>query len=286
MPEQAFSTFEPAQLASCVVFASPHSGAEYSAAFMNQTILDPLAIRSSEDAFVDQLFVSAREFGAPLLAARVPRAFLDLNRSPEELDPALIEGVRRQGHNPRVASGLGVVPRVVANGRAIYRGKLNMSEVRQRIDRYWRPYHAELGRLLDVSRRQFGRAILIDCHSMPHEAMDGVSRSITRRPDIVLGDRFGASAGSDIVDQIEAAFERAGFVVARNTPFAGAYITQAYGRPSRHQHAVQVEIDRSIYMDERAVVPNDRFEEVCSLLRGVAAEIAAIGYEDISLAAE
>ncbi len=286
MNNQAFSTFEPAQLASSVVFASPHSGSEYTAEFMAQTILDPLAIRSSEDAFVDQLFFSAREFGAPLLAARAPRAFLDLNRSPEELDPALIEGVRRQGHNPRVASGLGVVPRVVSNGRAIYLGKLSMAEARRRIDAYWRPYHDELARLLESSRRRFGRAILVDCHSMPHEAMDGVSRSAARRPDIVLGDRFGAAAGADVVDRIEAAFERAGFVVARNAPFAGAYITQAYGRPSRQQHAIQVEIDRSIYMDERAVQPNSRFEEVRGLLRGVVAEIAAIGYEDLSLAAE
>lgn len=286
MPKVAFTTYEPERSTSCVVFASPHSGSDYCDEFMAQTILDSRVIRSSEDAFVDQLFLSAPEFGSHLLMAGAPRAYIDLNRSPDELDPALIEGVRRQGHNPRVASGLGVIPRVVSNGRAIYRGKIPMTEVRRRIDGFWTPYHAELGRLLDQSRARFGRAILVDCHSMPHEAMDGVSRKVARRPEIVLGDRFGAAAGADIVDRIEAAFVRAGFAVARNAPFAGAYITQAYGRPSRQQHAVQIEIDRSIYMDEATILPNARFEQVRALLRGVVSEIASIGYEDLPLAAE
>ena len=286
MPKVAFATYEPVQPTSCVVFASPHSGSDYCPEFMGQTILDPLVIRSSEDAFVDQLFMSATEFGSPLLTAGAPRAYVDLNRSPDELDPALIEGVRKQGHNPRVASGLGVIPRVVSNGRAIYRGKLTMDEARYRIDRFWTPYHTELARLLDRSRERFGRTILVDCHSMPHEAMDGVSRKAARRPEIVLGDRFGAAAGAEIVDRIEAAFVRAGFAVARNAPFAGAYITQAYGRPSRQQHAVQIEIDRSIYMDETSVLPNNRFEQVRDLLRGIIADIASVGYEDMPLAAE
>lgn len=286
MPKVAFATYEPVQPTSCVVFASPHSGADYCPEFMRQSILDPLVIRSSEDAFVDQLFMCATEFGSPLLTAGAPRAYVDLNRSPDELDPALIEGVRKQGHNPRVASGLGVIPRVVSNGRAIYSGKLSMKEAQYRIDSFWTPYHTELARLLERSRERFGRAILVDCHSMPHEAMDGVSRKSTRRPEIVLGDRFGAAAASDIVDRIEAAFVRAGFAVARNAPFAGAYITQAYGRPSRQQHAVQIEIDRSIYMDETSVLPNERFEQVRNLLRGIVADIASVGYEDVSLAAE
>jgi len=286
MPIAAYHLSRPAQLRSCVVFASPHSGAEYSESFMQSSVLDRHAIRSSEDAFVDRLFDAAPDHGAPLLAARMPRSFVDLNRSREELDPALIAGARRYGHNPRVASGLGVIPRVVANGRAIYRGKLPMDQAQQRIRQYWQPYHEALQTLLDESHAQFGQAILIDCHSMPHEAMDGMSRSSGHRPEIVLGDRFGAAAAGDVVDQIEAAFVAAGLKVARNTPFAGAYVTQAYGRPSRSQHAVQVEIDRSLYMDEKAIRPNGNFKAFRALMHQVTADIASFGYGQMPLAAE
>lgn len=271
---------------SCAVFASPHSGLEYPASFMGRTVLDQLTIRSSEDAFVDRLFDCVTVFGAPLLAATVPRAYVDLNRSPDELDPALIEGVRRHGHNPRIASGLGVIPRVVSNGRAIYSGKLSRIEADTRIQRYWHPYHAALKRLLEQAQRDFGQAILVDCHSMPHEALDGVARKAAQRPDIVLGDRFGAAAGGEIVDEIEAAFASAGLNVTRNAPFAGAYTAQAYGRPSRRQHAVQVEIDRSLYMDEARIEPNANFNAFRELMRGVAARIADIRAQDLPLAAE
>ncbi len=286
MPPSAFDLNLPERRVSSVVFASPHSGSRYTVDFLRQTTLSRLAIRSSEDAFVDRLFGCAPEFGVPLLCAAMPRAYVDLNRSPDELDPALIEGVVRRGQNPRVASGLGVIPRVVANGRAIYAGKLPMSEAQDRIDRYWRPYHLTLQQLLDQARQAFGQAILVDCHSMPHEAMDGVARAGLRRPEVVLGDRFGAAAGGEIVDRIEAAFAAAGLTVTRNAPFAGAYITQNYGRPSRRQHAVQVEIDRSIYMDEKEIRQNANFDRLCRLLRDVIADIAAIGQTRVPLAAE
>ena len=286
MPKTAFDLIEPEQTRSAVVFASPHSGCDYPDWFVRRSVLDRHAIRSSEDAFVDRLFGAAPDFGAPFLRACAPRAFVDLNRSPDELDPALIHGVRRHGHNPRVASGLGVVPRVVANGRAIHRGKISMDEARARIDHYWRPYHAALQTLLDQAHDRFGQAVLIDCHSMPHEAMDGVARSASPRPEIVLGDRFGAAADSQIVDRVEAAFAAAGLTVSRNAPFAGAYIAQAYGRPSRRQHAIQIEIDRALYMDENRIEPNANFEAFRTLLRGIIGELAAIGYEDLPLAAE
>ncbi|WP_299694438.1 N-formylglutamate amidohydrolase [uncultured Tateyamaria sp.] len=286
MPKVAYDVLHPEKRTSCVVFASPHSGRDYPWTFVRKTLLDEKTIRSSEDAFVDQLFDSAPAFGAPLLTAGAPRAFVDLNRSADELDPALIEGVRRQGHNPRVASGLGVIPRVVANGRSIYRGKLPMTEAERRISLYWRPYHQMLQKLLDGAYQQHGQAVLIDCHSMPHEAMDGIARSGVKRPDIVLGDRFGAAASGEVVDVVEAAFAAAGFTVARNAPFAGAYITQAYGRPSRHQHAVQVEIDRALYMDERLIRPNSAFDEMRQRLQTVIAEVANFGQTRIPLAAE
>ena len=286
MPKVAYEVLHAEKRTSCVVFASPHSGRDYPWSFLRRTILDEKTIRSSEDAFVDQLFDMTPQYGAPLLKAGAPRAFVDLNRSMDELDPALIEGVRRQGHNPRIASGLGVIPRVVANGRVIYRGKLTMREAERRIDLYWRPYHQMLQKLLDGAHQFHGQAVLIDCHSMPHEAMDGNARGGMARPDVVLGDRFGAAASGDIVDLVEAAFSAAGFTVARNAPFAGAYVTQAYGRPSRNQHAIQVEIDRSLYMDERLIRPNADFDSVRERLRSVVAEIATIGQMRVPLAAE
>ena len=286
MPIRAYDVVTPAANRSCVVFASPHSGRDYPWSFIRSSVLDEHAIRSSEDAFVDQLFDCAPQFGAAFIRAGAPRAYVDLNRACDELDPALIEGVRRTGHNPRVSSGLGVIPRVVANGRAIYRGKLTAAEAEDRIENVWRPYHGKLQELLDAAHQRHGQAVLIDCHSMPHEAMDGVARAGVQRPNVVLGDRFGAAAAGEVMDRVEAAFISAGFVVTRNTPFAGAFITQAYGRPARGQHAVQVEIDRSLYMNETLIRPNGVFDEVRAALRQVVAEIARIGEGRIPLAAE
>lgn len=267
----------PAARTTSVVFASPHSGRKYPASFLRRAVLDEQEIRSSEDAFVDDLFSSATDHGAPLLLAQAPRAYLDLNRGADELDPAVVADVRRVAHNPRIASGLGVIPRVVANGRVIYNGKLTMAEAHERIANVWRPYHDTLQTLMDEARSTFGEAVLIDCHSMPHEALATVGPPGAARPDIVLGDRFGAAAASSVVEKVEAAFASAGFKVARNMPFAGAYICQHYGRPSRRHHAVQVEIDRSIYMDEARVKPNDNFDAFKAVLDGVIAEITDIG---------
>jgi len=285
MSRDAFRLEVPKVRTSSVVFASPHSGREYPWAFLRKSVLDERAIRSSEDAFVDLLFEDAPSMGAPLLAAEAPRAFIDVNRSADELDPALIEDVRRTAHNPRVASGLGVVPRVVANGRAIYRGKLTRKEAEARIRLFWEPYHAQLSKLLRESLDLFDEAILIDCHSMPHEAIDQVAHP-HGRPDIVLGDRFGAAANPEIVDRVEHAFRAAGLRVVRNAPFAGAYVTQHYGRPSRAQHVVQVEIDRALYMHEESIRPNGNFGAFRTLMRRVVADIVEIGQKTMPLAAE
>jgi len=249
-------------------------------------VLDDKTIRSSEDAFVDRLFDSAPDHGAVFLKAGAPRAYIDLNRGQEELDPALIEGVTTRTNNPRIATGLGVIPRVVANGRSIYHGKMKLDEAQARIETYWRPYHATLQRLMAENHARFGQSILVDCHSMPREAVAQLSRSPSGRPDIVIGDRFGASASSEIADRIEAAFAFAGFNVARNAPFAGAYILRQYGRPSKGHHAVQIEIDRSIYMNEPKIEPNENFGRIRTVLRGIIAEIAEIGRDSSSLAAE
>ncbi|MGV8952864.1 MAG: N-formylglutamate amidohydrolase [Cypionkella sp.] len=280
----SFRILHPARQTSAVVFASPHSGRDYSAAFLDQSLLGADAIRTSEDAFVDQLFADAPRFGAPLMLADVPRAFLDLNRAPDELDPAVIAGAPRLAHNPRVASGLGVIPRVVAGGRPIYSGKLSLAEADDRLTRHWHPYHAALRGLLDDTHARFGEVTLIDCHSMPHEAIEGHSRNGQRHPEVVLGDRFGASANREVTDHIEAAFAAAGLRVARNTPFAGAFIAQSYGRPVARRHVVQVEIDRRLYMDEATITPRADFEAFRSLINGVMAELT--GGKALQMAAE
>lgn len=276
MPDPATEAFvlkRPVRPVGPMIFASPHSGRDYPAAFLAQAILDRQAIRSSEDAFVDQLFAAAPGLGAPLLVARAPRAFIDLNRAADELDPAVIEGVARAPHNPRVSSGLGVIPRVVAGGRPIYRGKLPLVEAQARIARFWHPYHQALAALIEETRAGFGHAVLIDCHSMPHEAIEAHSRPGQPRPEVVLGDRYGVAAGREVMDRVEAAFAAAGLRVGRNAPFAGAYVAQAYGRPSRGVHVVQVEIDRSLYMNEARVEPLPGFEAFRRRIAGVVAEL-------------
>lgn len=282
----AFTLRLPSRVTTPLVFSSPHSGRDYAPAFIAQSVLDAHTLRSSEDAFVDELFDAAPACGAPLLAARVPRAWIDLNRACDELDPALIEGVPRSGHNPRISSGLGVIPRVVANGRAIYAGRIGRAEAEARIEAAWRPYHAALRRLTDDSLAQFGEAVLIDCHSMPHEAIEAHARPGQPRPEVVLGDRFGAAARRDVMDRIEAAFLAAGLRVARNAPFAGAYITQAYGRPSRNANAIQIEIDRALYMDEDRITRRPDFVAFRDLIGGVVAEITGARPARLPLAAE
>lgn len=283
---QVYRIHRPDRQDTAVVFASPHSGRSYSAAFLAQTVLSEHAIRSSEDAFVDQVFGTAIQHGAPLLVADVPRAYLDLNRAPDEFDPAVIEGIARVPHNPRISSGLGVIPRVVSGGRLIYRGKLPLPEAEARITQVWHPYHRALRQLLEETHAQFGQAVLIDCHSMPNEAIDGHGRPGHPKPDVVLGDRFGAAAGRHVMDAVEAAFQRAGLRVARNAPFAGAFIAQSYGRPSARRHVIQVEIDRGLYMDEATITPHAGFEDFRALMAGVIAEITGIGRASVPLAAE
>jgi len=281
-----FKVLNPETLTSCVVFASPHSGRNYSDSFLAQTVLNEVTIRSSEDAFVDRLFDFAPVCGAPLISANMPRAYIDLNRSPADLDPAVIAGIVRSRYNHRGLAGLGVVPRVVSNGQAIYAAKLDRVDVEQRIATYWRPYHEALKDLLNQAHRAFGTAVLVDCHSMPHEAMDGFDTHFGLPADVVIGDRFGKSASNHIVDRIQAAFLSVGFRVQRNAPFAGAYILQAYGKPVYRRHAVQIEIDRSLYMNEKRIEPNSDFDAVRRALRQVIAEIVQVRSHAITIAAE
>jgi N-formylglutamate deformylase len=179
-----------------------------------------------------------------------------------------------------------VIPRVVANGREIRTGKMTMVEAHQRLDRYYFPYHDKLADLLNQSHSMFGFAVLLDCHSMPHEALAVTSYAYDKKPEIVLGDRFGAACLPDLIEAVDEIFTAAGLRVSRNLPFAGAHVTQKYGRPSRGQHALQIEIDRSIYMDEAAMRPNDDFAEICAMLRNVVAELTELGRGALQHAAE
>lgn len=267
----------PKERTSSVVFSSPHSGRVYPDSLVASSVLDPHMLRSSEDAYVDTLFSGVTAHGAPLLSAVFPRAWVDLNRREDELDPALIADVPRGQMNPRVASGLGVIPRVVAGGRCIYRGKLARSEAASRISVFWKPYHKALAQLLDEAHAATAAAVLIDCHSMPHEALQSTAAHHQKLPDIVLGDRFGASAAADLVSVAEAAFRAEGFTVSRNIPFAGAYITQHYGKPSAGRHALQVEIDRSLYMNEQTMAKRAAFDEISRALVAASSKIAAWG---------
>ncbi len=281
-----FRLMEPARLASGAVFNSPHSGRDYPAGLVRRSRLSRHGLRASEDVLVDALFAAAPEHGAPLLAATAPRAWIDLNRAPSELDPALIKGVRPQGLNQRVAAGLGVIPRVVSEGAKIYRDKITLEEAQARIRSVHEPYHAMLEELLARARDALGMAVLFDCHSMPSEALRAAPRVRGVCPEIVLGDRFGAAASRALVTFTQRAFERAGFVVARNAPFAGGYITQRHGRPQQGVHAIQIEIDRGLYLDQARLEPLPVFDEIRERVSQVIGDLAEIAPKASGLAAE
>lgn len=275
MPTESpiYDVTRPDHWASGVIFASPHSGCAYPAWFLRETHLDQETLRSSEDAFVDRLIASAPQHGAVTISARIPRCVVDLNRASDEIDPALVRDVPRYPLNQRTLAGLGVIPRVVSNGVPIRDRRIERAEAERRINSYWRPYHAALGALMDEARAQFGQAILIDMHSMPREALAHLTGP---RPDIVLGDRHGLSASARITTAISTALSDQGWRVRRNTPFSGAYITAAYGRPQANCHVVQVEIDRSLYMDEASITPHAGFDAFAQRLERAIAVLARI----------
>jgi len=253
---EAVLVHEPRRAVSATVFSTPHSGRHYPPAFRRLSRLDDTALRASEDAFVDDLYAMAPRYGAPLVAAQFPRAFVDVNRAEDELDPALIARyASRRPRTLRVSAGLGVVPRIVAENTPIYDGKLTMEEVKARIECCYHPFHARLSEALERARNRHGIAMLIDCHSMPPDT----SRRGSRRAEVIIGDCYGASAGADISDAVFALFHGAGFRVARNAPFAGGYVTQRYGKPREGIHAIQIEIDRGLYLDQKRMLPTRNY---------------------------
>ncbi|MEO5375082.1 MAG: N-formylglutamate amidohydrolase [Alphaproteobacteria bacterium] len=235
------------------VFASPHSGSAYPPEFLRMAALDPVALRRSEDLFVDRLFSAVVERGAPLLRALFPRAFLDPNREPYELDPFMFED-RLPGFantsSPRVAAGFGTIPRLVADGAGIYAGKLRYAEAERRIRNLYHPYHRHLTALVEGTRERFGHCVLVDCHSMPSVGGPMDHDSGAARVDFVLGDRHGASCAPALVAVAEAVLRGEGYRVARNDPYAGGFTTRHHGQPAQGVHALQIEINRKLYVDE------------------------------------
>ena len=275
----AFETVKPRRMTAPIVFNSAHSGRDYPERFLKMTRLDQLSIRQSEDAYVDELFSRAPHLGTPLLRAHFPRAYLDVNREPWELDPTMFADPLSDRFNtssPRVAAGLGTIARVVAENKPIYREPLTLDDARMRVEGIYIPYHATLQRLLTDAVSNFGVAVLIDAHSMPR-----ISRTGDRlAPDIVLGDRYGTTCGTALIDLAEMVFAGAGLRVARNRPYAGGFIARTYGRPQHRIHALQVEISRHLYMNETTLEKNDGFNAIRQLVERLT--LALIGY-DLSL---
>jgi len=286
MLEHAYKLTLPRLPSSCAVFSSAHSGSSFPPGFAARSPLTMTALRSSEDAFVDRLIASAPESGAPLLSAHFSRAYVDLNRAESELDPALIHGLARQKTNPRLTVGLGVLPRVVSGGRAIMHGKITLAEANERLRHYYHPYHATLDHLITEQQKRHGISILFDFHSMPKDAISAGPHSKAPAPDIVLGDRFGAACDRWIIDATEDLFNAAGFKVARNTPFAGGYITQTYGQPRKAKHAVQIEINRALYMDEQQIRPLPSFDDFQIQMSQIVHCLALLGPVALKVAAE
>ncbi len=255
----AFETIRPRRQTAPFVFNSAHSGTDYPKRFLKITRLDRFAIRQSEDSLVDEIFADAPYLGLPLLRARFPRAYLDVNREPYELDPQMFCDPLPPHYNTgsqRVAAGLGTLARIVAEDQPIYREKLTLADAMMRIEGIYKPYHATLRELLSRTFDRFGVAVLIDCHSMPAPA--GAKNS--NYPEIILGDRFGSTCSPVLIDMAEELFIEHGLRVTRNRPYAGGFITHSYGTPKHGIHALQIEFSRHLYMNEKTRQPNGNFQ--------------------------
>lgn len=258
-----FTLLEPAEQRVPFVFNSPHSGRNYRPQFLAQVRLDRASIRKSEDYRVEELFAGAVPLGSPMLAANFPRAFLDVNREPYELDPAMFEGELPAYANTksvRVAGGLGTIARIVSETEDIYASRISVDDGLERINSIYRPYHATLRSLVARTHARFGHAVLVDCHSMP--SMRETQHQRRTRPDFVLGDRFGTSCAPQITFAAAQFLGEMGYDVEINKPYAGGFITEHYGRPDSGFHALQIELNRSIYMDEISLTKKPAFEKV------------------------
>ncbi|PQA73882.1 N-formylglutamate amidohydrolase [Brucella oryzae] len=271
-----FEICAPAEQRIPFVFNSPHSGRYYPHSFVEASRLDALSIRYSEDCYVDELFASAMRLGAPLLKAHFPRAFLDVNREAYELDPRMFAEPLPpfvNSQSARVAGGLGTVPRLVGEGQLIYPGRIPLAEAFYRIEGLYKPYHRTLDVLLQSTRQRFGYAVLIDCHSMPGGTRLG---EVGSRPDFIVGDRFGRSCSERLTQAAIDLLQDLGYTVAHNKPYAGGFITEHYGRPAIACHALQIEINRSLYVNEQNLHKLASFETLCADLHGFLSDLTSL----------
>jgi len=276
-----FEILEPAEVRAPIVFNSPHSGRVYPRAFLAAARLDLATLRRSEDSFVDDLVSGVVGRGHPLMRAHFPRCYVDVNREPYELDPRMFEGRLPSFANTRsmrVAGGLGTVARVVGDAQEIYGERIPVDDAIRRIEGLYKPYHRALRRLLTGIHRDFGAAILVDCHSMPSTTSTKDERP---RADIVLGDRYGTSCVAAVSETIEATLRRLGYAVSRNKPYAGGFITEHYGNPAAGLHSIQLELNRGLYMDERAYERAANFSRLAADIETLADCLAELSIEEL-----
>ena len=266
---RTFICHSPQNTHTPVIYNNPHSGRIYNVNFLRQTALSFKEMRLSEDFYVDQLLDSVPESGSFLLEACFPRSFVDVNRSPSDLDEKLIAKLNSVGVNPRTAAGLGVIPRIVGDGIEIYHDKLSLEEVKFRLDTFYFPYHNKLQELINRAIESFGVAILFDVHSMPHNCLASLPDGHSPTPEIVLGDCFGTSCSSVFSQEVFDVFVSEGFSVIRNNPFSGGFITKNYGGSHQNVQAIQIEIDRSLYLDEKNFTIHDGFFKLKKKLRNI-----------------
>ncbi|MCA3562014.1 MAG: N-formylglutamate amidohydrolase [Aestuariivirga sp.] len=268
-PHPPFEILSPTEWTAPAVFNSPHSGREFPQDFLSQSRLTRHTLRKSEDCYVDELFLSCIAHGAPMLRARLPRSYIDLNREPYELDPRMfvgeLPGYANTG-SPRVAGGLGTIPRIVSEGEEIYHCRIDFAEARRRIEQVYLPYHRTLSALTNAVVAKAGEVLLVDCHSMPASASAHLAPQPSGGIDVVLGDRFGASCAEDISALVEDGLREQGLRVLRNKPYAGGFITQNHGAPHRGRHALQIEINRNLYVNEATLEKTAGFGEMSALL--------------------
>ena len=276
-----FEILEPAQWRGPVVFNSPHSGRIYPPAFLAVARLDQATLRRSEDSFVDELLAGVVERGHPLMRAHFPRCYVDVNREPYELDPRMFDGRLPSFANTRsmrVAGGLGTVARVVGEAQEIYHERLPVGEALRRIEGLYKPYHRALRRLMTRVHRDFGAAVLVDCHSMPSVAGAKEERP---RSDIVIGDRYGTSCVGIVAETMQEVLHGLGYSVSRNKPYAGGFITEHYGNPAAGLHSVQLEVNRALYMDERRFQRGTGFAQLAGDLVILADRLREIPLEEL-----
>src|SRR6201985_3318103 len=284
-----FEIVEPDEWRAPIIFNAPHSGSVYPHDFLNASRIDLVALRRSEDSFMDELIEGLSARGFPTVRVNFPRSYVDVNREPYELDPRMFIGRLPSFANTRsmrVAGGLGTIPRVVGDGQEIYSERIAVDDALARIEQLYKPYHRALRRLINKAHRAFGTVIVVDCHSMPSV---GVSREEPRRPDVVIGDRYGTSCAPVLADTVEETMRRLGYSVGRNKPYAGGFITEHYGNPASGLHTVQLELNRAVYMDERRRARGDRFAQVArdfAVLADVLAALPLDGLEPFPSAAE